>query len=825
MTTLRCPHRGRPYTHGMLLLTLMLFAVTSAAIILVWNHLFTPVPAPIAALLWASCALYQAGTLFTAKVDVPGNLAFVAYPWQATGKPPVKANTGIIFTQIAPWTRVARDSVAQGEVPLWNRFSASGAPLLANQQTAIYHPFTLLGLLLCLGKAFTLSAALRLFTVAFFTFVLLRNWEISRGAAIFGAVTYTFCSFHIVWLLFPLGLSTMMLPVCLVGVQEVVRGARARAYAVLLLGLSLAVLGGHPESALWVWIVTMLYAVYSCATLRTTVEERSGRVAIIASAFVLGMLLTAFSWYPTLGALRVTSRYHAMRSREANPADHGLSYEWLLPLITPNVLGNPVNGTYTPPRGFHPAVLNDYAEVASGYAGLATLGLAVAAPFATRRRPLDVGLGLMLFSILTFAEAPGWRDLIRMVPLAGISIHQRLRIFWDLGTCIAAALALDAATQGNRHLAIRIALVATLAGAAAIYAVRQPSLLGEPLALAQLIVPLLTTTVIVLALTREWLISAAATLLIFVDLAVATYRYNPPSTAKDLYPVTGAIRTLQRAERPFRFAAWGWSFLPDTPSYYGIEDIKTTDPIQHAKYMRLMKGYLNADPSSYDQLLRDTSQPFFDFLNIKYVYVPPDQSLTDPRFVEIYRGSDGVLLENTRVLPRYFLVRRFRVEPDFDRTVRLSKEIRDFWTEALVDQVPGDILRAAPVLNQPGVIMGGGDVHIRRYDENTTLLDVMSNGWNLLVSSDVDWPGWRAYWNGRRQPSVIVNGAFLGCFIPPGRGQLEFRYLPDEFTQGVRASITGVAILMIIGIVGTLRGRRRGLDVRKLLEHDRPRLC
>ena len=117
--------------------------------------------------------------------------------------------------------------------------SASGAPLLANQQTAIFHPFTLLGILLPLGKAFTLSASLRLFPVAFFTFVLLRDWEIGTGAAIFGAVAYTFCSFHIVWLLFPLGLATMMLPVCLAGVQELVRDTRGRSFACSSLGLSL----------------------------------------------------------------------------------------------------------------------------------------------------------------------------------------------------------------------------------------------------------------------------------------------------------------------------------------------------------------------------------------------------------------------------------------------------------------------------------------------------------------------------------------------------------------------------------------------------------
>ncbi|HEX3068023.1 MAG TPA: hypothetical protein VHX14_05565 [Thermoanaerobaculia bacterium] len=792
----------------MTILTIGLFLLASATIVAAWNRLFEPVPWRLALALWLVCAAYQGTTLFTPRVDVPGNLAFVAYPWKATGRQAVNANTGIVFTQIAPWSRVARDILRSGEAPLWNRMSASGAPLLANQQTAIFHPFTLLGLLLPLGKAFTLSACLRLFLVAFFTFVLLRNWEIGIGGAIFGAVAYTFCSFHIVWLLFPLGLSTMMLPLCLVGVQELVREARARSYTVLLIGLSLSALGGHPESALWVWIVTMLFAVFTCATAKHSPLATVRQLALIASAFIMSMLLTAFFWFPTLRALRETPRYQAFQSREANPADHGLSAEWLLPLITPNVLGTPANGTYTPPRGSHPAVLNDYGEVASSYAGLATLALALAAPFAARRRPLLIALGLMVFSLLTFAEAPVWRDLVRVIPFAGISIHQRLRIFWNLGVCIAAALTVDAAMLGERRRQIGTALILVLAAFAAIYALRHPAFLHDPLGVTQLVVPLVTTILVLCALRFEWLIGIAATLLVFADLAVATYGYNPSSQPEDVYPVTGAIATLQHAERPFRFAAWGWSFLPDTPGYYGIEDIKTTDPVQHAHYMRLMKGYLNADPASYDQVLRDASQPFFDFLNIKYIYVPPDQSLSDPRFVAIYRGTDGTILQNTRVLPRYFLVPHFSVEPSFDQAVGRSKQIRDFGIDALVDHVPARILKAAPTLTQPNRRLAGGFVHVIRYGANDTSLDVTSNGWNLLVSSDVNWPGWRAYWNGQRQPPVIVNGAFLGCFIPPGKGQLVFRYVTDEYTQGARATGVGVTLLAVCGFAQALKRRR-----------------
>ncbi|MFP5247078.1 MAG: hypothetical protein ACLGH0_10330, partial [Thermoanaerobaculia bacterium] len=250
---------------------LAIFVLVSAAIATLWNRFFRPVPWRLVALFVVLVAAYQHQTLFTSQVDLPARLTYHAYPWKATGTPAIQANTGIVFSQLAPWTRVAREQLLAGEVPLWNRYAASGAPLLANQQTAIFHPFTLLGLPLSIGKAFTLSACLRLFVVLFFMFVLLRGWELSDEAALFGAVAYAFCTFHIVWLLFPLGLATMMLPVALAGAQQI--DSRA-GYVLLVLGLSLSVLGGHPESALWVWITVVAYVL---------VQRK--RIVLAASAF------------------------------------------------------------------------------------------------------------------------------------------------------------------------------------------------------------------------------------------------------------------------------------------------------------------------------------------------------------------------------------------------------------------------------------------------------------------------------------------------------------------------------------------------------------
>lgn len=724
-------------------MTLILLLAISLGIAWLWNRLFRPVPWLMTALLLAIVIAYEAPALFTSRVDFPAPLAYSAQPWQATGRPPIRANTGIVFTQLGPWTENARNAILAGEWPLWNRYSGCGMPLAANQQTAIYHPFTLAGLLLPIGKLFTLSAALRLFSCLFFTFVLFRNWA-SDGAALFGAAAYTFCTFNIVWLLFPHALATTALPMALAGAQELARERRLRAFFLLTLGLALIALAGQPETAFWCWLVAAAWCVY----LRT-------RIVLSAAAFILAAMLTAFFWLPTVSLMPRLSRFGLMSNPLTNPPNHHLGIEWLTPLVAPNIHGTPQAGTYTPPTHRHPAVIDDYGEIASGYAGLATLVLAFAAIPLIRRRPTAFFLGLMLCAVLTFGEAPLWRDAVRWIPLAGITMHQRLRVFWALGACGAAVVALDRWAKWKA------------------------------------LPPLLT----------------AITL---IDLLAVTWRYNPISRARDMYPVTNAIRVM-RAEPPYRIAALGWSFIPDTPGAYGLEDVKTTDPIASPQSMRIVRGYLHAVPNDYDQVFGDVSEPFLDFLNIRYVYVPPEMWITDPRFALRHLGHDGAVFENLRVLPRYQLVRRFLMDPSFDRAIPKMNALRDFSRDALVTHVPPQVERRAPQLlveDAEGFhASAGGSVRVLEYTANRTVLDVDSRGWSLLTTSDADWPGWRAYWNGKREPAVTVNDAFLGVFVPPGKGTLELRYRPDAFIDGLRISGAGTLIALVLLALRLRRGR------------------
>jgi hypothetical protein len=759
----------------------LIFIAASLALVFAWNALFRPVPWRIVLAIYAAIFIYQGETLFTSKVDLPGGLAYHAYPWKALGREGVRANTGIAFQQLIAWTETAREIVKRGEAPLWNRRIGSGTPLLSDQQHTIAHPFTLLGLYLPIGKAWTLSVALRLFFALFFFFVFLRNWGFRDGPALFGAIAYGFSTFHIVTLLMPLGLTMMSLPMALAAADELLRRPRGRSFALLVAALALTVLGGHPEAEVWVALTTGAYALYL---------RRWRPLVLAACAAIAAILLTAFFWYPTAALIPLSNRYHLMTALAANPPEHHLGAPWFMVLIAPNILGTVPGGSYHPPEPRSPDLLDDYGETACGYTGIVTLALAVAAlPLAWQRRPGAFAIGAIVVALVLINEPA----FLKHIPIISVSLMQRFRFLWNLGVVILAVIALDAMLDRKRFV-IASAIVGVVLLVMMMVAFPHHLSGFETL---QLFAPFVFLALLPIIGSRPTIL----TLLVFVDLLLTTWRYNPPSAPEDVLPKSGAIAAMQQGTPPYRIVARGWSLLPDTPGWYGLEDVKSTSPFTSPEYLRLFTGYFAAN--GFEQIVGMTHYPFTDYLNVRYIYVPPGETPGRDDVVEVYRGADGAVYRNDKALPRYFLVRHFDVEPDFGMTVaRMKNELTDYRARAFVDHIPAKV-GAIPNDTE------GGTVRVARYGPNDAELEVESRGWNLLVSSDEWWPGWRAYWNGRRMPHVRVNGAFAGVFVPPGRGIVRLRYQPKEFDDGVKAAAATLFVLFAAaGIHAGLRKRR-----------------
>jgi uncharacterized membrane protein YfhO len=76
----------------------------------------------------------------------------------------------------------------------------------------------------------------------------------------------------------------------------------------------------------------------------------------------------------------------------------------------------------------------------------------------------------------------------------------------------------------------------------------------------------------------------------------------------------------------------------------------------------------------------------------------------------------------------------------------------------------------------------------------------------FLVLGDVDYPGWRAFVDGRRVPIHRTDYVLRGVVIPAGKHVVEFVFRPVSFQRGL--AVTGLSALVLLGV---LAWRRRPL--------------
>src|SRR2546421_4546732 len=147
------------------------------------------------ALLLPLCLTGRA--LLTGRVYGPVEMPYLLHPLRdhagEIGAPAVHdRNLFDIAFQIIPWREALRRSVARGEWPLLNRYSASGDMLAASMQPAAFSPFTWIALIAPTVASFTFTASIAFFLAALGTFLFARELGSSERAAIVAAIAFTF---------------------------------------------------------------------------------------------------------------------------------------------------------------------------------------------------------------------------------------------------------------------------------------------------------------------------------------------------------------------------------------------------------------------------------------------------------------------------------------------------------------------------------------------------------------------------------------------------------------------------------------------------------
>ena len=96
------------------------------------------------------------------------------------------------FDYFQPLRWFTAEELRHGRLPLWNAYSASGEPWLANPQTAVFYPPAWLFVALPFATAYTLFLALHVMLAGWGAFLLFNRFA-SQGAALAAALALMFC--------------------------------------------------------------------------------------------------------------------------------------------------------------------------------------------------------------------------------------------------------------------------------------------------------------------------------------------------------------------------------------------------------------------------------------------------------------------------------------------------------------------------------------------------------------------------------------------------------------------------------------------------------
>ncbi|MCQ3978947.1 MAG: hypothetical protein DPW09_36455, partial [Anaerolineae bacterium] len=237
------------------------------------------------------------------KTLLPVDNLFAYEPWASSkaalgvGLPQNQLLSDLILENYV-WKKFIRESLAAGQLPLWNPYILSGQPFLANGQHSALYPFSLIFYILPLDKAYGWFTVSQLWLAGLAMYVFLRVLRVTRLGALIGGITYSLSAFFIVSVVFTMIIAgAAWLPLLLAFIEIIIRKQEEKGltgyspipYVVAgALTLGVQTLAGHVEITYYVLLVSGYYAL--CRLLILWRRQATTRFALRLAGWLLVMV-------------------------------------------------------------------------------------------------------------------------------------------------------------------------------------------------------------------------------------------------------------------------------------------------------------------------------------------------------------------------------------------------------------------------------------------------------------------------------------------------------------------------------------------------------
>jgi len=280
---------------------------------------------------------------------MPGDLLSGAYyPWleykygYQVGVPVKNGLISDVFSQYYVWKGLITESYSNLTVPLWNPYSYSGYPLLANFHSGALYIFNLLFVPFKLSTGWNLYIISEILGSAIAMYILLRTFKYSFSPSLLGSLAYAFSGYSVVWMQFgTVGQSLIWLPLLLAVVEKYFQTKNYRWLFLTSPILFLLTTAGHFQIMTYGYV---LYVAYFLFKFITAPDRKIKDLIIFSISIILGVGMATIQLLPTIELSSLSVRFNEHYIEALN---YGLiPVKNLITLFAPDFFGNPTTGNY-----------------------------------------------------------------------------------------------------------------------------------------------------------------------------------------------------------------------------------------------------------------------------------------------------------------------------------------------------------------------------------------------------------------------------------------------------------------------------------------------
>ncbi|MBI2621371.1 MAG: YfhO family protein [Candidatus Levybacteria bacterium] len=774
-------------------------------------------------------------TIFFGRIPFPGDLLvgeynpYNSYPFlgYVPGSYPNKAQNFDVIELLYPAKFLSIESFKNFQLPLWNPYNFSGSPHLASLQSGSLYPLNLIFFILPFVYAWSFYIWLQFILAGIFTYILLRELRIGSVGSFFGALSFTFSSFFVVWIEYGnIGHSILWLPLLIWLSLRFVKKPTLGTYFIMIAGLTSSILAGYIQTSFYLFIFLMFFTLFNIIFLNE--KDRLRKIVIMLPIFVFPVFLSAAQLIPMLELFNSSSRSSYMISSMINsliPKFH------IITLFVPDFFGNPATRNYW--------LEGTYIERVS-YIGILPLLFAIYSVL-KRQKPtvLFFASSSLVILLLTFDNIISRTFYSLNLPFVSTAVPTRIMYLFCFSTSILAAFGFDLFEKNKkRDNTFIISLFASglIFISLWLYVLLAPDFfknesLTTNLAISKrnLILPTMILGVgSVLALGlyklknfKKYILLALLLLTVF-DLFYFFQKITPFSPSQSVYPTTEVMSYLKSVQGIDRSWGYGSGYIESNiQTYEKIYSSDGYDALHLKRYGELLSTSDDGNISEniarseaelkrgYGQNdLRDNSfrQRLMNLLGVKYILHKVDSEVSSHDFQtfdkEIYRliwnKDKWHLYENKEVLERISLFGDYIVEKEDKNIIRKIHDPNFNLSETLI--LEENLPEAFNIVKDKNAT-----VKVKRYANNNILVDTRSFEDSLLFISDSYFPGWKVKIDNNESKIYRANYTFRAVPVPMGEHNVSFYYSPDSFDLGLKVSGITLLILLLIMVLVFLK--------------------